>query len=150
MYTIDVSFESGQSSDDIPLSDVENILEKTLKALDVKEGELSVTFVSAERIRTLNREYRFKDESTDILSFVANEGEFGGIETPVLGDLVISVDDLKENCDYFSVEMSEELIRLLVHGTLHLLGWDHTTNDQSEPMLVMQEKVVTAIQKERG
>jgi len=148
MYTIDVNFEEGQGSDDIPLSCVEHVLERTLEILDVSEGELSVTFVTKERIRTLNKEYRNKDESTDILSFVAQEGDFGGIETQLLGDLIISLEDLDENCTYFSVPRSEELIRLLVHGTLHLLGYDHETNELDESMLIKQEEIVTIIQEE--
>jgi probable rRNA maturation factor len=60
------------------------------------------------------------------------------------------MEDLEDNCSYFNVKKDEELIRLLVHGTLHLLGWDHTSNEDDEPMLIEQEKIVANIIKERG
>jgi probable rRNA maturation factor len=55
---------------------------------------------------------------------------------------------MERNCDYFKVPAREELIRLLIHGVLHLLGWDHETNGISEPMLIKQEDLLKNVTKE--
>ena len=108
-------------------------------------GEFSVHFVSDEEIRTLNREYRDRDEATDILTFAMNDGE-GFIvpeEEEDLGDLFISLESMRRNAQEFGVSEEEELKRLLLHGVMHLLGYDHETNDFSkEPMLIEQEKLM--------
>lgn len=120
--------------------------------IQLREGELSISFVTTEKMRSLNKEFRDKDESTDILSFV-NEDDDSFIsieEEPIAGDLVISLDDMFQNCEYFGVEKDNELIRLIVHGLLHLNGHDHLSNEMSEPMLLLQEDIVKKIEKEFG
>ena len=76
----------------------------------------------------------------DDLPFWSGEGE-----ERYLGDLAISLDTLKRNAQSFSVEIEEELLRLLIHGTLHLLGFDHETNESDEPMLVRQEELLVQL-----
>jgi len=108
-----------------------------------------VSFIGDESMRQLNRHWRGIDESTDILSF-SNDGEDlpllpeEGI-LPYLGDLAISLDALKRNAQSFNVETEEELLRLLIHGILHLLGADHATNEADEPMLVRQEALLAQL-----
>ena len=109
-------------------------------------GEFSVHFVSDEEIRDLNRAYRGKDEPTDILTFAMNDGDEEFIvpeEEEELGDMFISLESMRRNAREFGVEEEEELRRLLLHGVLHLLGYDHETNDfAAEPMLIEQEKLM--------
>ncbi len=111
-----------------------------------EDGDFSLHFISDEEMRTLNREYRGKDEPTDILTFAINDGEefpsFEG-EEKELGDVFISIDSMHRNADSLSVDRNEELRRLLVHGILHLRGMDHESNDFStEPMLIEQERIM--------
>ena len=111
-----------------------------------EDGEFSVHFVTDDEIRALNRDYREKDEPTDILTFRILDGEefpsFPG-EEKELGDMFISLDAMRRNAAEFSVSPDEELFRLLVHGILHLQGYDHSTNDfASEPMLIRQEEII--------
>lgn len=121
---------------------VETALRKIENALAVT-GDFSVHFVSDEEIRALNREYRDKDEPTDILTFAMKDGEDFIVpceEEEDLGDFFISLDSMRRNASEFGVPEEEELDRLLLHGMLHLLGYDHKSNDFStEPMLVKQE-----------
>ncbi|MFA6821785.1 MAG: rRNA maturation RNase YbeY, partial [Sphaerochaetaceae bacterium] len=91
--------------------------------------------------------YRGLDEATDILSFSSGES-FPSDEDDSLGDLVISLESMRENCQFFKVSEDEELTRLLVHGILHLLDWDHATNEDDEPMIKRQEEIVKSILKE--
>ena len=121
---------------------VETALRKIENALAVT-GDFSVHFVSDEEIRALNREYRDKDEPTDILTFAMKDGEDFIVpceEEEDLGDFFISLDSMRRNASEFGVPEEEELDRLLLDGVLHLLGYDHQSNDFStEPMLVKQE-----------
>ena len=111
-----------------------------------EDGDFSLHFISDDEIRSLNSEYRAKDEPTDILTFAINDGEPFPVaegEEKELGDIFISVDSMNRNADSLSVDRAEELRRLLVHGILHLRGMDHSTNDfQTEPMLIEQERIM--------
>ncbi len=101
----------------------------TLEAVGVSEGHLAVEAVGEGRIRELNREYRGKDSATDVLSFPVDED--GGPGPVELGDVFL--------CPEYCV--SE--IEAVVHGVLHLCGYDHET-DQGE-MLDLQERIVTGL-----
>ena len=111
-----------------------------------ESGDFSVHFISDDEMRELNREYRGKDEPTDILTFALCDGEsFPEVEgeEKELGDIFISLDSMMRNASAFSVAEDEELRRLLVHGILHLRGMDHGTNDfAAEPMLIEQERLM--------
>jgi probable rRNA maturation factor len=111
--------------------------------LGLKNWELSVLFCNNLYIKSLNAQYRNRDEPTDILSFPI--GEMSPSGTYMAGDIVISLDALEENSRFFKVPMDEELRRLLVHGILHLSGGDHATNESGEPMLKSQEEILSAL-----
>ena len=143
MYTIE--------PEDFPLIDeVKKNLDSFLAHFGEKR-DFSVTFVSDEEIQALNREYRNIDSATDILTFRLADGDddfpiFDEEENTELGDIFISLDSCKRNAEEFGVEWKDELRRLLLHGLMHLLGWDHSTNDFStEPMLIEQEKILSQI-----
>lgn len=87
-------------------------------------ANLSITFTDDKQIQELNRDYRGKDKPTDVLSFSLIEGEEGG---PVfsLGDIVISLDMTLKQAAEYDVAFDQELARLLIHGLLHLYGYDH-------------------------
>ncbi|MDR1278781.1 MAG: rRNA maturation RNase YbeY [Treponema sp.] len=118
---------------------------KVLEELGKNNWDLSVLFCNDAYIRSLNARYRRKNEATDVLSFSLGETLDGeGGETRFLpGDIVISLETLRENARYFETPEDEELRRLLIHGILHLNGMDHTTNEITEPMIGLQEKILT-------
>ena len=98
----------------------------------------------------MNMEFRGIDDSTDILSFAAEDDDgFGfvsaGRRKRVLGDMLICPEVLRRNAQSFNVSDDEELRRLLIHGVLHLSGDNHQTNDPSEPMLIKQEKILAKL-----
>src|SRR6516164_6159703 len=117
----------------------EAFLRKAFPAIGAEDWEVSVTLTDDETIRGLNREWRGKDEATDVLSFESDpeDDPTAPVRPPrgrgCYGDLVISMDMLRINGAYFDVEPQEELQRVSVHGLMHLMGWDHTTNEASEP-----------------
>ena len=95
-----------------------------LSRLNCTDAELSILITDDREIHALNAEYRGKDKPTDVLSFALREN--GGVcGTEILGDLVISLPTARRQAREYGVTAQEELLRLLIHGTLHLLGYDH-------------------------
>ncbi len=129
----------------VDAAQVESWLDRILTYLG-EDGDFSLHFITDSGIQALNRDYRGKNEPTDILTFAINDGEAfpqAEGEEKELGDVFISLDSMNRNADALSVPRQEELRRLLVHGILHLRGMDHATNDfASEPMLIEQERIM--------
>jgi len=96
---------------------------------------LSVLFVGDRAMRTLNRRYRGKDKTTDVLSFSLREGAFSHVQPDVLGDIVIAVPTAARQAAEAGHSLGREIEFLLVHGLLHLLGYDHErSNDEAKRM----------------
>ena len=109
------------------ISSIEPFLLEVMEELSYDKEEVSVYFCSDAFIQNLNREYRNIDAPTDVLSFENGEEytDDSGISWKSVGDIVISLETLPKNAQYFEVSCNEELKRLLVHGLLHLHGLDH-------------------------
>jgi len=123
---------------------------KVLKEIKRENWELSILFCDDKTIAELNSRYRNKAEATDILSFPLGETVRKCGKTVYLpGDIVISLDTLRENALFFKTPEDEELRRLLIHGILHLDGMDHGTNDMNEPMLELQEEILNRLKDEQ-
>jgi len=120
-----------------------SFIKSVLRKLNLKNWELSVLFCDNKYIKSLNAQYRNKNEATDVLSFPL--GETGPSGQYLAGDIVVSLDALEENSRYFNVAKDEELRRLLIHGILHLSGADHVTNKDNEPMLQEQEALLAGL-----
>jgi probable rRNA maturation factor len=114
---------------------------RVLEKLGKDRWNVSVLFCGDRYIQSLNAQYRRKDEATDVLSFELGETPAGG-DWFLPGDIVISLESLRENARYFEIPEDEELRRLLIHGILHLNGMDHESNEKTEPMLELQEKIL--------
>jgi len=95
-----------------------------MRALRLGGAELSVVLVSDREMRRLNRRYRGRDRTTDVLAFAQREGD-GGAPEGVLGDVVVSIDTARRQAAERGHTVGREVDRLLVHGLLHLLGYDH-------------------------
>ena len=148
MNTIDISYEKDSFRKLAPVKYVREYLDKVLAELGLNNVEFSVSFIDEDRMHQMNKEFRNIDDSTDILSFAAEDEEDGftfisaGRRKRVLGDILICPQVLSRNAASFGVTENEELRRLLIHGVLHLSGDNHSTNDPSEPMLMKQEAVL--------
>lgn len=101
-----------------------------LRRLDLAGAELSLVLCDDAFIRPLNRDYRGKDAPTDVLSFAMQEGDDLLADDPVLGDLVISVETATRQAAEQGHGVDAELRVLLVHGLLHLLGYDHEVDEE--------------------
>ena len=112
---------------------IEQQIGKVLTSLDCNEHEISILFVGDQRIRDLNHQFRDIDRPTDVLSFpqvLAGELEIPG--ALVLGDVAISLETARCQSVEHGLSFEEELTLLLIHGILHLLGYDHEISGQEE------------------
>jgi len=103
------------------------------------DREISLLLVDDEGIREINRRYLDRDYATNVISFSLLEGEFGQINPQLLGDIVISVQRAQAEASECGVDFPDMLDFLMIHGLLHLLGYDHEGND-SQQVQLMQSK----------
>lgn len=136
-------------------NNIEPFMLLVMKKLHFKGEEVSIMFCNDEYIKELNKNYRQIDSATDVLSF-ENDDVYKDEEGTwkCVGDIVISLDTLPVNAQYFDENKNEELKRLLVHGLLHLNGYDHGEEhieSGKEPeckMLKKQEKLLEKLKDE--
>ncbi|HBH13468.1 MAG: Endoribonuclease YbeY [Clostridiales bacterium 38_11] len=121
---------------------IDRVAEQTLEHLNKgKNFEISISFVTNEEIRELNKTYLGNDYVTDVLSFPM-EDEFGSdYDNTVLGDVVISIDKIREQAEEFNHSFERELAYLFVHSLLHLFGYDHI-NEQDKDIMRNEEKSI--------
>lgn len=131
------------------IEEIEKLLNFAADKENIQAGsELSVTFVSNERIQEINREYRDKDQPTDVISFALEEMGEGEIEVVgadiprVLGDIIISVPRAREQAEEYNHSFMRELGFLTVHGFLHLLGYDHMNEQDEKKMFDRQKEIL--------
>ena len=106
---------------------------RVLSSLDCNECEISILFVEDQGIRDLNHRFRGVDRSTDVLSFPQLfEGKPETSGTLILGDVAISLETSLRQTKKHGLSLEEELTLLLIHGILHLLGYDHEVSDHEE------------------
>lgn len=127
---------------------IQNLLEIAAKREEVAEAEMSITFVTNERIQELNATYRGKNQPTDVISFAMEdmgegEEELVTADMPrMLGDIVISIPRTKEQADEYGHSFMRELGFLSVHGFLHLLGYDHMNEADEKIMFGKQKEIL--------
>lgn len=100
-------------------------METILRELDFQEGELSILLVDDEAIKDLNRRYLKRNRPTNVISFPMREGEMSHLHPEVLGDIVVSLETAKREAEMMGIPFEKRLLMLLIHGLLHLLGYDH-------------------------
>jgi len=142
-----IYFEEGQQVTEEILNTMEAAAKYCLEleGIDEERTEISVTFVEAEEIRELNRDYRDNDKITDVLSFPQFDDlndipDFGEI---CLGDVVICKDRAQEQAEEFGHSFEREIIYLFTHSILHLLGYDHMVEEEKQEMRAREEEVMT-------
>jgi len=109
------------------------VAKKVLTGENRRTEIVSLAFVSEEEIKKLNRKFRKKNKPTDVLSFALNERKY-------LGEVVICQKIVKLNAGRYKVSVKEEMIKLFIHGVLHLLGYDHEINEEEAKLMEQKEK----------
>ena len=119
---------------------------------------LSITLTNPEQIHKLNKQYRNVDKPTDVLSFpMFEKGEIDNIVSEqikniipeVLGDIVISIDKVKEQAEEYGHSFERELSYMIVHGFYHVMGYDHIEEKDKEIMRPKEEKVLSILKQTR-
>jgi len=105
--------------------------------LDSPDSELSIVIIDDAEMAELNQTYRNRPGPTNVLAFPMHEGDFSDINPELLGDVVISIDTTIREAAEMGLTMEQRLQFLLIHGVLHLFGFDHETDDEAE---IMDEK----------
>jgi len=115
---------------------------RILSALGCPEGtEVSVSIVGDRTIRLINRDYLAKDRPTNVISFSLQEGECSNINPLALGDVVISADTAQREAEEGGMEFFERLCFLLMHGILHLCGFDHERSGEDEARRMEKKEI---------
>jgi len=100
-------------------------VEKALRVVPARGAGVTVAFVSDSRMRGLNRRWRGKEGTTDVLSFPSGQDEFERAEGLTLGDVVISLEQAARQASEHGLKFEDEVAQLILHGLLHLCGYDH-------------------------
>lgn len=132
---------------------VEDVLQFASKVLELKDNtEMSVTFVNNDEIKEINSKYRGVDRATDVISFAIEDGEDDfplimddemAAEIPEnIGDIFVSIDKVAEQAEFLDHSYERELGFLVVHGFLHLNGYDHMKQEDEDVMFPLQRKIM--------
>lgn len=147
---IDFIDEVGEVSEEV-CQKINDLLQIAAKQEGIERPtEISITFVDNNRIQEINRDYRDKDQPTDVISFALEEIGEGEIEIigadmpTALGDIIISIPRTREQAEEYGHSFLRELGFLAVHGFLHLLGYDHETDEEEQEMFSKQKEILAA------
>ncbi len=124
---------------DISLSTIEKIADALLKKLELSHLELSIVFVGSQRMKNLNYSYRNKNKITDVLSFPKDKKS----PAPILGDVVICPHQALIQAEEIGHSLGREVIFLMIHGILHLCGYDHMNKTDEKKMLTKQKELLS-------
>jgi probable rRNA maturation factor len=115
------------------------------------DAELSLLLTDDAEIAELNKRYLDRSGPTNVIAFPMTQGDFATITPGLLGDVVISMDTAQSEAEAAGLSLLERFTQLLVHGILHLLGYDHEQSDvEAERMAVKAAEVMAALQTESG
>lgn len=151
---IQLGVEAGNWPDETVLeSFVRRLLEHAAGHLADKEGqlfpgdpvEISLVFTDDAAIRAVNREWRDQDKPTNVLSFPAFPLLPGGRPGPMLGDIVLAEETLRREALDLSIAFDDHLTHLLVHGFLHLFGYDHMTDEEAAVMEGLETRILAEL-----
>jgi len=120
-----------------------SVLRKQRKS---KKAQVSIHFIGDTRMRRMNLLYRGRDTSTDVLSFgLENDARGKTREATDFGDIFVCVPYVKRQSKRFNVSYKEEAYRMIIHGVLHLLGYDHQKQKDAAKMFALQEKYLASV-----
>jgi len=125
----------------LTMHDLEQALRLTFKKTRrTEQGSVSIAFITARRMRELNKQWRHKDRSTDVLSF----SPAASVTSPIRqwGDILVDPAYVNAEAKRRSIAFREEVLRVVVHGMLHLFGYDHATERDELKMFTLQERVI--------
>ncbi|MGB4098435.1 MAG: rRNA maturation RNase YbeY [bacterium] len=148
--------KSGLDSDTIPL---DKLLESICEYLNLPDGDIEITLTTDKEIKRLNNQYRQKDVPTNVLSFpqfswkapldIQDQirSSFEEDNRPLWGEIILSIETIEREANEQQVNFTDELIRICIHGMLHLFGFSHETEKDYEVMAVIEESAINFSKK---
>jgi probable rRNA maturation factor len=145
-----IQIENAQTGQPIKIEKLKKVAQTILSVLGCPDSEISILIVDDARIQELNRDYLQRDNPTNVISFSMIEGEGGTLQPQLLGDVVISADTAARDALEASTTFESELYFLLLHGILHLLGYDHErgTAEDAVKMEAMELEIFAVIERD--
>ncbi len=145
-----LSLNNFKSSKFIKLSKAEilNIVEEVLKTVEykfTKNHQLNLSFVSAEEMKLLNKTYRNKDKPTNVLSFEMPENFPVGDEKTLIGEIALCEEIIYEESKKYKKIFENRLKHMIIHGLLHLIGFDHVNKNEGNKMESVEKKIMKSI-----
>lgn len=142
MYQIEINQHSGE---EVKRGWIKKIVRFTLRKVDVKAAEISAAFVGDEKIKALNKRYRGKNKITDVLSFTYQIQDTR-YKIPLIGEIIISYPQAARQAKKRGHSVNDEIKILLVHGVLHLCGYDHEKSEkEAKKMEELQLQLVNIL-----
>ena len=145
-----IAIENRQSRQRVNANLLKRAARKILSVSGCPDAQLSVLILDDEGIREINREYLNRDKPTNVISFSMQEGEGSGIQPDLLGDVVISAETAARDAAEAGLPFEHELCFLLLHGILHLLGYDHERGsvEDARRMEAREQELFSLIREE--
>jgi rRNA maturation RNase YbeY len=137
-----ILIEKRQKKIKISISQIKKVANQILKDLGFNDHELSILLVDNNEISYLNQKYLKRSGPTDVISFSMQEGDFTEVNSKLLGDVVISLDEAKSQSEKNLESFEKEVFFLLLHGILHILGYDHENKKETIKMKKMEKKLM--------
>jgi len=140
---ININFNNETNKKIKELRQIKRLIKYAIKYMKVNNIEIGIIFVDNKKIKELNKEYRNIDRETDVITFRLEDYEkvsYNNIN--VLGDIYISLDKAKSQSEEYGHSYLRELSFLVIHGFLHLLGYDHMNKEDEEKMFKLQEEIL--------
>ncbi|WP_303720421.1 rRNA maturation RNase YbeY [Malonomonas rubra] len=134
-----IQIENQQGKQKVLKRPLRKIAQKILSVSGFPEAELSILILDNAGIQVINRDYLDRDRPTNVISFAMQEGDGSGVQPLLLGDVVISAERAAADAAEAGIPFEHELVFLLLHGILHLLGYDHERGTE-EQMLQMEAR----------
>jgi probable rRNA maturation factor len=135
-----LQIENNQNKIKIDKRRIRSTVLRIMRILDCADKEISLSFVDDEKIKELNKEYLGKDKPTNVISFSLREGEYSDINPQIMGDIIISVETAQRDALLGNLTVSQEIDFLIIHGILHLLGYNHENTTRKETNKMRKEE----------
>lgn len=144
---MEVLIDNRQKKYKISRTTVQQKTTDILNALDYHDAELSILIVDDPQIAILNKKYLRRNGPTNVIAFPMRTEPFSNINPELLGDVVISIETAEKEGKSIGISMEERFTQLLVHGILHLLGYDHEKSEQeADKMEKKSEEILKLIE----
>jgi probable rRNA maturation factor len=138
-----ISIQNRQKLLTVDVGRLRRSLKRLLKELGLTDSDVCLLLVDDDQIREINKNYLQRDRPTNVISFAMAEGAFGDVHPEILGDIILSVETAARDAMTCDIDFMDEVEFLLIHGLLHLLGYDHekVARNEAEKMEKMEREL---------